>query len=819
MSSKFQEKYTKIHTTTQDENLQGSTTTTMSKPNDGRKGDADGDTDRGRSRERRRTETRSQKEKTGSTTPVDTGKSGKKTDKTKGKSTMGATSPKTRKMQRESPDKSPRKSATRPLSKSKKTSTKTTNKDRTGRKLTPAKNANTFSFASLASGAVDLLLGNPTESIKVKDEVMEHNRQVYERAKEDREQIMSVKDTDVTMEEITENEKHSTDKNSNETQENVNQQKQQEAREHTPTTHTTVTEPYQKDAKTMDITLVQREKPQMQINTNESNKEEAEQSETDASTPKTNGAKPTYASASQTMIKTHTQIKHQHNMFAEITFDVDRNCQDIPPPITNAIVREVIINVLKRGKHVDHQVAINPYYKGTNLPSIRKPEDVPVSTLALKAYIPHQYQRITRLRQGKNKGFRMNLTFTIPTPEFIHLWEQSKQELSRVPFIQLKKTPMQDSETYHTIGYFINSSEKQCMEQTREALAKEANTKIGLDFRQAAMDKNTLDTFWKDAKQKAGGNTREMFKRAPMVMQAYAETKNKAREAAAKFYASYGRQINGNYPRMPDGSRMKFVPAAHFIDMKSRKTARDLMNRQIWSQSNTVYAPIPITNPYQRFESQGNKTMNELLLDLQCETKDEEPYFRHINKKWTREYDPHKYEVAIHSKMYTEAAGILRNLREVLTKTYGKEVADAIGNMNEEEEDELGSTHTMSVITLDTEDRYINGKGRFIFEGLEQINQTPEAVEPSDERSMHVRSDVSGLEDHRTIATNSTNGSPSKDNTHAVDRNIAATGQHVATTAQNEFTRVGTQEDAERLRQRVLHASHDPGDGQRVRYP
>ena len=833
MSTKSSSKYANTHTTTNKDNPESTTTTTMSNPNDGRQGIADDDIDRGRSRERRRIQTRLTQETKGNTTSVETGEGGRKSERAKGKPTQGVSSPKTRKMDRESPNKLPRKSSTRALSKQQKPKTKLTSKENTGTKHKLIKNPkHTFSFASLATGAVDMILGNQSESVKVKEEVMEHNRQVMTqekdetrdyivRATKETESATGLNDTDTVMVEITEKEmKNKDESRRHKEHDNTNQTTQPEDKETKTKKYKAVSNPYQKDAKNMEVTITHKEKPQMQINTEANDKEEAEQSEGDASTPKTNGAKPSYANAAnQTVIKTHTQIKHKHNMFAEITFDVERKCHDIPPPITNAIVREVIINALKRGKHVDNRVAINPYFKGTNLPSIRKPEDVPVNTQQLKAYMPHQYQRTTKLRQGRNKGFRLNLTFTIPTPEFLHLWEQSKQELTRVPYIQLKKTPMQDSETYHTIGYFVNSSEKQCIEQTREALEKEANMKIGIDFRQAAIDKNTLDSFWKEAKQKAGGNSREMFKRAPLVMQAYAETKWKAREAAAKFYAAYGRQINGNYPRMPDGSRMKFVPAAHFIDMKSRKSAKELMTRQIWIQSNTVFAPIPITDPYQRFETQGNKTMSELLLDLQCETRDEEPYFRHISKKWTREYDSQKYEVAIHQNMYTEAASILRNLREVLTKTYGKEVADAIGNMNESEEEELGSTHTMSVITLDTEDRYINGKGKFIFEGLEQIDQTPEAKEPTEERSMHVRSDMSGLEDHRTIATNSTNGSPRLEKTYAVDTNIGETAQHTAN-ASNEYTRVGTPEDAERLRQRVLqHQTHDPGKGIGARYP
>ena len=67
--------------------------------------------------------------------------------------------------------------------------------------------------------------------------------------------------------------------------------------------------------------------------------------------------------------------------------------------------------------------------------------------------------------------------------------------------------------------------------------------------------------------------------------------------------------------------------------------------------------------------------------------------------------------------MHAEAAKILHTLPEVLTKQYGKEVADAL-SYTQQEGDTLLSQE-LSVITLDTEDWYMNGSAQFIFTGLE----------------------------------------------------------------------------------------------------
>ena len=115
------------------------------------------------------------------------------------------------------------------------------------------------------------------------------------------------------------------------------------------------------------------------------------------STPKSNGSK-TYAKAvGQTQIKTHEQLKLNYSMYAEIGFTVERHCQDLPQPVADAIIREVLMNILKRGKYVDRKFALNPYFEGTNLPTLRKPEEVPLGTQQLRAYFPHQYNRAAKL--------------------------------------------------------------------------------------------------------------------------------------------------------------------------------------------------------------------------------------------------------------------------------------------------------------------------------------------------------------------------------------------------------------------------------------
>ena len=549
---------------------------------------------------------------------------------------------------------------------------------------------------------------------------------------------------------------------------------------------------------------------------------EAEATEPEETTPKgqANKTKETWAKAvkgsPQTVLKTYEKIKRKHELLGEVSFTVGRNCDDIIPAIEASIFREVIIHALKRGKEVDQKFVINAYHDDTNLPTIKKVEDVPFGLLAIRAYMPHLQVPPRKIKKGKNTGYRLRMSFSIQPDEFIHYWEMSKRTYTKVPYLTLRKTPMQDSPTYNTAGFFVNSSEKQSSQQLQEALSELLKTPIGIQFRPAAVDRHSQDTLWQAAKRESK-TPREVYIRAPMALQVYAKSKAQARQVASDLYERYGKQEDGHYPRLPDGSRMRFVPASHFLDMKSRPMALRLLRQQINFAKNTIAAPIPVRDPNQRFPEYDNKTMQELLLDMKCAEREDEPYFRHVVKKWTREYDPQAFEVEIHNNMYGAAVKILRNLPEVMEEKYGKSAADALKNMNQDEFTEI--SQELSVITLETEDRYMNGKAQFIFTGLDTLREPdPPKSDQEEERSMNVKSTTSGLTGHQTVGSDETNPDSV---VMEVDKHLGTTeAQEMKGFTEEGWKRIGTEEDKERLEKRMTEATtFDPGKTTGGQYP
>ena len=302
----------------------------------------------------------------------------------------------------------------------------------------------------------------------------------------------------------------------------------------------------------------------------------------------------------------------------------------------------------------------------------------------------------------------------------------------------------------------LNSSDGQMTGDLEKALQKELGCPIGIQNRPAPLDKRTSDELWKKAKTTATDkycnvDRRKLFQNAPFAQGVFAETRKNALMVAEKLHSKYGKQTeDGQYPRLPDGTRMRFVPASIYLDMAGRMKAGELFKQQVYFQNNVTLAPIPIRDPSRRFERHQNRTMQELILDLLCKEKSNEPYFRHLKRKYFRNFKTQEYMVSIHREMYTQAAEVLRNLKKILTETYSEEVGEALleGTGAEEEAQSYQEANSsFSGISLDASDRYLNGHGNFVILGMERIGRNLLQVRGhgEDARTLQLNSTTSGM--------------------------------------------------------------------------
>ena len=276
----------------------------------------------------------------------------------------------------------------------------------------------------------------------------------------------------------------------------------------------------------------------------------------------------------------------------------------------------------------------------------------------------------------------------------------------------------------------------------------------------------------------------------------------------------YGAQdAEGQYPRMPDGTRMRFIPAARFLDMAGKSTAEKLFANQIKFNAQQIKLALPITRIHQQHEAHGNKTTMELLLEMKCEDKGNEPYFRHLTKRWTREIDKKRYWVSVHKEMYEPALEIMKNLKLELQSRYGDEVSDLVEESETknagkpkkiETKSTIKSTTSESTLTIDTNDRYLNGHARFIIEGMEKLHTNesePTLAEQRAQENNNWEMEVAtkGTDNTMESVVPRQNEPPDPNN----DQNSDTPRTQTKSISQDSWTRVGNEADEQRLHQHI----------------
>ena len=520
------------------------------------------------------------------------------------------------------------------------------------------------------------------------------------------------------------------------------------------------------------------------------------------------------ATGAQSTIVTHEKTKEKYETLYEVTFTIPRHAQrQYGLSDDTSRLQQTVVAILSRAREVDRKAKINTWYVSTNAPTLKKTQDIPITHALLVKYINPMYSD-RQVRPGRNGGWRIRITTSVSSDEFLHYWNISKREYNDVDFVTLREAPLQTT-SFHAAGYFLNSSEGQLTDQLAKALTEEMKCEIGISHRPAAMDKDSANRYWDEAKRAATDQYRNfdrqaLFRHAPFAQQVYVTDRHRAVYAAGYLHEKYGKQTqDGQYPRMPDGTRMRFIPASAYLDMAARRRAGELFRQHIHFQSYSTYAPIPIRDPMQRFQTQNNRTMQELVLDLLCEEKDNEPYFRHLKKRYFRNFRTTEYTISIHNEMFHLASTVLRNLKGVLTERYHQEVGDALMEQDDATASDTfdAGTASFSGISLETDDRYMNGKGKFVILGLERISQNQASLadirQEEDDRSLNPRSSATGMTGH-TGQTIPEPDIPMEENTSK-----PADETNEDTSMSTRYTRVGSLEDEEELRGRVRHMANE----------
>ena len=522
-----------------------------------------------------------------------------------------------------------------------------------------------------------------------------------------------------------------------------------------------------------------------------------------------------YATATQNQTKIINQEKKRgkHNGRFEITFQVNDK------EITNSSEKEmehlrmILCQILKRAKKIDRKAMINTWKEGSTMRTVEHEKDLPFTTKDYKMYLNHPYEE-KKIQHGKNTMWRVNISMSIPVHLFTHYWEQSKREYKDIPYVALKIAPMQ-TERYYTCGTFINSSDGQLKEQLIQGLSDEMKIKIDCSFRSAPLDKRSSEELWKKAYEKNRTGQGSVYRHAPLAMNVYTANADNARKVAKYLLENYGQQDSeGQYPRLPDGSRMRFIPASRYLDMTSAGTAKNLFQNQIKFNADHIKLNLPVTQVHKRFPQHDNKTFMELLLDMQCPEKENEPYFRHVVKKWSRDPTTVKYQVSIHTQMRDVSVKMIIDLHSEMQQKYDDEVAAVINTQEQEEEIRAETSIGATTLSLDTNDRYSNGSAKFIIEGMEALNTDDAAPTLNEQKQQENDNYTIGIDSDGTNNTRETfrtaDGTATRYGTQTTYSNQGTSRESQTTT---EWQRVGDKDAEMELLKKMSQKKKAPDPG------
>ncbi len=198
----------------------------------------------------------------------------------------------------------------------------------------------------------------------------------------------------------------------------------------------------------------------------------------------------------------------------------------------------------------------------------------------------------------------------------------------------------------------------------------------------------------------------------------------------------------GRYPQLPDGSRMRFVPAENRAPMMDRPKIKKLVETQVALKSKAVGIDFPfkieLNQTFKDERTQG-KSLGRLILELEATDPKfrQEPIFRHFTWTWHKEYDQYGRGVSIHPPMLPLAIQTLKALPELMAQLYGQEVASVLqpaelkyaNQFAAMEEDEGNVTGWR----IDEYDRYgTDGGGRFVITGMQDAGMNDTHMEGTD---------------------------------------------------------------------------------------
>ena len=349
-------------------------------------------------------------------------------------------------------------------------------------------------------------------------------------------------------------------------------------------------------------------------------------------------------------------------------------------------------------------------------------------------------------------GFGINFKTKDCVNTFIDKWNSSKfnlrREIKSKGWISVRRAEVQKHHNAIPIGFFQGSSENGVYEVLNNELSAHIGVEVEMSF-QNIYQRGVTGQFWERAKkeaQKQGEEgTREFRKRkfslAPSGLIVYVYRNSDIDKALAMLVKLYSKETQKKeWPRLPDGSRMKFVPLV-IGPINNTKVKRQLTKRINWhitAKALEETMDLPLTDIFTKHQYLKGQSLAYILQGIMSKEIQGATVFRHVTKKWTINPDDKEYEITAHYHMRNEANAFMKNIESFLKDNYGEQSLKHVRKRRENSIDYREVVNDSDAVSyiLGLDD--IDNNEAILEEGFKLIVGEKHEAKPQDDSTIHL---------------------------------------------------------------------------------
>lgn len=291
------------------------------------------------------------------------------------------------------------------------------------------------------------------------------------------------------------------------------------------------------------------------------------------------------------------------------------------------------------------------------------------------------------IKHNQNKvGIR--ITFESDKSAFFNKWRAARKPFKEMkkPYYAIRLDKVQKGTRAFQLGMFIGTSYSQNLEKMQQEIEQATGIK-GIevsyqDVYQSGATEDFRDKAYKKADQ-FNRYTRDWFetlnRNLPRAVMAYVQDPNIIDAARDMLRSKYQKEVDGQWPRLPDGSLAKFVPlkGSKTLSQETMEQIKTRLGYHIQLNDKFVNIPINVTDIDTKYTELNNKSIRDILHELVSEKVRDldgkcanEPLIRHVCDEWSPNPNERRYSVAVLSALAQEAEQRLKFLHEGLEMSF-----------------------------------------------------------------------------------------------------------------------------------------------------